>query len=147
VSYLCHLSSSKNNNKVCELMDHLHVGPILHQACECVQKKVFSLLPAKLMQNQPLKWGSVTHQMAVPVPRIGCCVLNHHYLFYHIQNALAFNWDTCCHLALCLRLLPFHWTCKVALQFTYTSDFRGQFRIRLVHFFLIQFNFSFITWH
>ncbi len=52
------------------------------------------------------QWGSVTHQMAVPVPSIGCCVLNHHNLFYQIQNALAFNRDTCCHLALSLRLLP-----------------------------------------
>jgi hypothetical protein len=25
-----------------------------------------------------------------------------------IQNALVFNWDMCCHLALCLQLLPFH---------------------------------------
>ncbi len=46
--------------------------------------------------------------MAVPVPRIICCVLNHHNLSYQIQSALAFNWDTCCHPALCLRLLPFH---------------------------------------
>ncbi len=53
------------------------------------------------------QWGSVTHQTAVPVPSISYCVLNHHNLFYQIQNALAFNQDTCCHLALCLRLLPF----------------------------------------
>ncbi len=59
--------------------------------------------------NWSVKWGSVTHQMAVPVPSISCCVLNHHNLFYQIQNALPFNRDTCCHLALCLRLLPFHW--------------------------------------
>ncbi len=26
------------------------------------------------------------------------------------KNALAFNRDRCCHLALCLRLIPFHWT-------------------------------------
>ncbi len=43
-------------------------------------------------------------QMAVPVPSRRCCVLNHHNLFYPIQNALAFNWDTCCHLALCLQM-------------------------------------------
>jgi len=60
-------------------------------------------------------WGSVTHQMAVPVPRISCCVLNHHNLFYQIQNALSFNQDTCCHLALCLQLLPFHWTENVTI--------------------------------
>ncbi len=53
-------------------------------------------------------WGSVNHQMAEPVPSISCCVLNYHNLFYQIQNALAFNQDTCCHLALSLRLLPFH---------------------------------------
>jgi len=46
--------------------------------------------------------------MAVPVPSFSCCVLNHHNLFYQISNALAFNRDTCCHLALCLWLLPFH---------------------------------------
>ncbi len=52
--------------------------------------------------------GSVPHQMAVPVPSISCCVLKHHNLFYQIHNALAFNRDTCCHLALFLQLLPFH---------------------------------------
>ncbi len=55
------------------------------------------------------QWGSVTHQMAVPVPSISFCVLNHLNIFYQIQNALAFNQDTCCCLALYLRLLPFHW--------------------------------------
>jgi len=62
------------------------------------------------------QWGSVTHQMAVPVPSISCGVLNHHNLFYQIQNALAFNWDMCCHLALCLCLLPFHWACKWTIE-------------------------------
>jgi hypothetical protein len=38
--------------------------------------------------------------MAVPVPSISCCALNHHNLFYQIHNALLFNRDTCCHLAL-----------------------------------------------
>ncbi len=56
-----------------------------------------------------VEWGSVTHQMAVPVPSISCCVINLHNLFYQIQNALVFNCDTCCHLALCLWLLPFHY--------------------------------------
>ncbi len=54
------------------------------------------------------KWGSVTHQMAIPIPSISCCVLKHHNLFYQIHNALAFKQDMCCHLALCLQLLPFH---------------------------------------
>jgi hypothetical protein len=62
----------------------------------------------QLFKNVTREWVSVTHQMAVPVPSISCCVLNHHNLFYQIQNALAFNRDTCCHLALCLWLLPFH---------------------------------------
>ncbi len=52
---------------------------------------------------------SVTHQMPIPVPSISCCVLNHHNLFYQRKNALAFNQDTCCHLALCFLLLPFHY--------------------------------------
>ncbi len=28
------------------------------------------------------------------------------------KNALAFNWDRCCHLVLCLRLIPFHYDNK-----------------------------------
>ncbi len=44
-----------------------------------------------LYYDQFKQWGSVTHQMAVPVPSIRCCVLNNHNLFYQIQNALAFN--------------------------------------------------------
>ncbi len=47
--------------------------------------------------------------MAVSIQSVSCCVLNHHNLFCQIQNALAFNRDTCCHLALCLWILPFHW--------------------------------------
>ncbi len=47
--------------------------------------------------------------MPIPVPSISCCVLNHHNLFYQIKNAPPFNRDTCCHLALCLWLLPFHY--------------------------------------
>jgi hypothetical protein len=30
------------------------------------------------------------------------------------KNALAFNWDRCCHLVLCLRLIPFH--CSLLLD-------------------------------
>ncbi len=51
--------------------------------------------------------------MALPVPSISCFVLNHHNLFYQTHNALAFNRDMCCHLALCLWLLPFHWSNKM----------------------------------
>ncbi len=61
------------------------------------------------------QWGSVTHKMAVPVPSISCCVLNHQNLFYHIQNR-AFNRDTCCHLVLRLRLLPFHYASENKLE-------------------------------
>ncbi len=43
-----------------------------------------------LIKRQNIQWGSVTRQMAVPVPSINCCVLNCHNLFYQIQNALAF---------------------------------------------------------
>ncbi len=67
-----------------------------------------SLWKNKWSVNKLLQWGSVIHQMAVPVPSISRCVLNHHNLFYPKHNALAFNWDTCCHLALCLQLLPSH---------------------------------------
>ncbi len=55
--------------------------------------------------------------MALPVPSISCCVLNHHNLFNQIQNTLAFKWDTCCHLALCLQLLPFHYRKNILRTF------------------------------
>jgi hypothetical protein len=55
-----------------------------------------------------LKSGSVTHQMVVPVPSISCSTFNNHNLFYHEQNALAFNRDRCCHLVLSLQLMSFH---------------------------------------
>jgi hypothetical protein len=99
----------------------------LHSLTLWYNKQLYSILHCQivmpsLMEQQVLKtfiyyrgghwkgmqWGSVTHQMAVPVPSKSCCVLNHYNLFYQIQNALAFNWDNCCHLALCLRLLPSH---------------------------------------
>ncbi len=76
-----------------------------------VKSDVLSESKIKMIQLQisnPIQLDSVTHQMAVPVPSISCCILNHHNLFYEIQNALALNWDMCCHLVLCLRLLPFH---------------------------------------
>jgi hypothetical protein len=62
--------------------------------------------------------------MAVPVPSISCCVLNEHDLFYQIENALAFNWDRCCHLALCLRFLPFHWNEASKSPFRTPSSWR-----------------------
>ncbi len=68
------------------------------------------------------QWDSVTHHMAVPVPSISCCVLNHHNLFYHIHNALAFNRDMCCHLALCLWLLPFHWLLNFDIKVQKTAQ-------------------------
>ncbi len=78
-----------------------------------------------MLCNEFDQWGSVTHQMAAPVPSISCCVLNHHNLFYQIQNALAFNQDTCCHLALCLRLFPFYCRyllfCRVTRRFEKNS--------------------------
>ncbi len=42
-------------------------------------------------------------------PKYKLLCFKHHNLFYQIQNALAFNRDICCHLALCLQLLPFHY--------------------------------------
>ncbi len=84
---------------------------------------------SKKLQTLPLGIISFTtmrlcHPPDVPVPSINCCVLNHHNLFYQIQNALALNWDTCCHLVFCLWLLPFHW-CKMtslALDFIKTLN-------------------------
>ncbi len=70
-------------------------------------KSLITLTPWAFLPD--FQWGSVTHQMAVPLQSISYCLFNHHNLFYQIQNALAFNRDMCCHLALCLQLLPFHW--------------------------------------
>ena len=46
--------------------------------------------------------------MAVPVPSISCCVFNNNDFFYQEPNELAFNWDTCCHLVICLQLIASH---------------------------------------
>ncbi len=54
------------------------------------------------------QWGSVNHQMAVPIPSISCCVFNNNYFFYQELNELAFNRDTCCHLVICLQLIASH---------------------------------------
>ncbi len=56
-----------------------------------------------------LQWGSVNHQMAVPVPSVSCCVFNNNYSFYQEPNELAFNRDTCCYLVICLQLIASHW--------------------------------------
>jgi hypothetical protein len=64
------------------------------------KKKLLLVINCLHFYKKNNQWGSVTHQMAVPVPSISCCVLNHHNLFYQIHNALAFNWEMCCHLAL-----------------------------------------------
>jgi hypothetical protein len=54
-----------------------------------------------------MKTGSVSHQVVVPVLSISCCIFNNHYFFEQMQNALAFNCDKGCHLALCLWLIIF----------------------------------------
>ncbi len=54
------------------------------------------------------QWGSVNHQMAVPVPSISCCIFNNNDFFYQDPNELAFNRDTCCHLVICLWLIASH---------------------------------------
>jgi hypothetical protein len=46
--------------------------------------------------------------MAVLVPGISCCILTNNDFFYQEPNELAFNWDTCCHLVICLRLIASH---------------------------------------
>jgi hypothetical protein len=33
------------------------------------------------------------------------------------KNALAFNRDRCCHLVLCLRLIPFHWASHLKYRY------------------------------
>jgi hypothetical protein len=58
--------------------------------------------------NKPVLMRLCHPQDGGTSPKYKCYVLNHHNLFDQIQNALAFNWDMWCHLALCLWLLPFH---------------------------------------
>jgi hypothetical protein len=47
--------------------------------------------------------------MALPVSSISCCVSQHLTKRFTQRNAIAFNRDRCCHLALCLWLILFHW--------------------------------------
>jgi hypothetical protein len=57
------------------------------------------------------------------------------------KNALAFNWDRCCHLVLCLRLIPFHWNvCKhlILIENTFNLHFLRRvksFWSKLSHYF------------
>jgi hypothetical protein len=81
------------------------MGPVskrvtLHQAREACQEETLQLFGAicKL-------WRKIS---------------NHHNLFYQIQNALAFNWVTCSHLALC-------WAMELdnGKEYFLNSDYRG----------------------
>ncbi len=54
---------------------------------------------------QLTKQGSITHQMALPITLISCCISQQLNIFCNDKNALAFNWDRCCHLAICLQLI------------------------------------------
>ena len=42
-------------------------------------------------------------------PYIACCVLIRKNKFSTSQNNLAFIWDMCCHLTMCLHLMEPHW--------------------------------------
>jgi len=64
------------------------------------------------LRENVIQWGSVNHQMAVPVPSISCCIFNNNDFFYQELNELAFNWDTCCHLVICLQLIASHCSSK-----------------------------------
>ncbi len=47
------------------------------------------------------------------------------------KNVLAFNWDRCCHLVLCLRLIPFHWAQVLSnMLLLIHSPFTGKFTIK-----------------
>jgi hypothetical protein len=37
------------------------------------------------------------------------CFITSKKFFCKEKNALAFNRDRCCHLVICLQLIPFHW--------------------------------------
>ncbi len=43
------------------------------------------------------------------------------------KNALAFNQDRCCHLALCLRLIPFHWLYQKLVYYWWCSSHDTKF--------------------
>jgi hypothetical protein len=47
--------------------------------------------------------------MPASIPGLSLCVLFTLYIFQKEElNALAFNQDTCSHLALCLHVMPLH---------------------------------------
>jgi hypothetical protein len=60
--------------------------------------KVFYLRPMRLCHPQD---GSTS-----PKYKLLCSITTKN--FSNKKNALAFNRDRCCHLVLCLRLIPFH---------------------------------------
>jgi hypothetical protein len=68
--------------------------------------------------------GSVNHQMAVPVPNISCCVFSNYDFFYQELNELAFNWDTCCHLVICLQLIASHYKELLNQNIIFTNNFQ-----------------------
>jgi hypothetical protein len=50
------------------------------------------------------------------------------------KNTLAFNRDRCCHLVLCLRLIPFHWNSEITF-YSGSFPFSSNIHLSVVHFF------------
>ncbi len=46
--------------------------------------------------------------------------------FYKEKKALAFNWDRCCHLSICLQLILFHWKTQLHKIFQNTTGHQSQ---------------------
>ncbi len=62
-----------------------------------------------LQYNVVYTIGSITHQIVLPIPSISCSVSKQQKKICKEKKAQAFYWDKCCHLAICLWLILFHW--------------------------------------
>jgi hypothetical protein len=86
-----------------------------------------------LLANIRLGWKCITEisstafydieLMGLYHPLDGVTNLKYKLLYFLTPNkkiskrkALAFNWDRCCHLVICLRLILFHYSCKKFLS-------------------------------
>jgi len=81
-----------------------------------------------------IKYGTNDRPIGLYHPLDGITNLKYKLLYFLTPNkknskrkALAFNWDRCCHLALCLRLILFHYPSTMSSQdcLSYKTFYRG----------------------
>ncbi len=68
--------------------------------------------------NVWILWKVHLCESLVPKYKLLCFIITK--FFCKEKNTLAFRRDRCCHLVLCLRLIPFHWTTFHDIQQIFT---------------------------